>query len=83
MDVCHDHNLSKPLPASTPYGIRVRLRAGDSFEHLLDDGWETYHWYATPEERDRALADMAAEHLYSRRGDRPAVRFEPVERDAG
>ena len=33
-----------------------------------------------PFERDRALADMANEHLYSRRGDRPTLRYDPVDR---
>ncbi len=79
MDVCHDHNLNKPLPKTKPYGIRVRLKPGESFMHLFGSDWETYHWYATSEERDRALADMASEHIYSRRGDRPMLRFEPVE----
>lgn len=81
MDVCHDHNLNKPPPAARPYGIRVRLRPGESFMHLLGKDWETHHWYPTPEERDRALADMASEHIYSRRGDRPTLRFDAVERD--
>lgn len=81
MDICHDHNLNTPRPASRPYGIRVRLRPGESFMHLLGNDWEAYHWYATPEERDRALADMASEHIYSRRGDRPTLRFDAVERD--
>ena len=38
------------------------------------------HWFATAKARDRALADMAGEHLYSRRGDRPTLRFEPIDR---
>lgn len=84
MDICHDHNLLKSLDAEKPYGIRVSLRPGEeSFLHILGSDWETYHWYATAEERDRALADMAAEHIYSRRGDRPTLRFEPVERKSG
>lgn len=83
MDICHDHNLLEPLDVEKPYGIRVTLKPGESFSHLLGSDWETYHWYATAEERDRALADMASEHLYSRRGDRPMLRFEPVERGTG
>lgn len=82
MDICHDHNLIEELAEDKPYGIRVTLEPGESFTVLLGSDWETYHWYATAEERDRALADMASEHLYSRRGDRPRLRFDPVERNA-
>jgi hypothetical protein len=60
----------------------VSLRPGDSFARLLDSGWEQFHWFATAEERDRMLRDMASEHVYSRRGDRPTLRFEPVDKNA-
>jgi hypothetical protein len=80
MEICHAHNLNEDLTAEKRYGIRVRLRAGDTFARLLGRDWERLHWYATEEERDRALDDMASEHLYSRRGDRPTLRFDPIER---
>jgi len=79
MDVCHDHNLLRDPHAKRRYGVRVRLTGADPLQRLLGD-FERTHWYATPTERDRALADMAGEHIYSRRGDRPSLRFEPVER---
>ncbi|HET7134123.1 MAG TPA: hypothetical protein VFJ95_17825 [Gammaproteobacteria bacterium] len=82
MEIVHEHNLLKPLDVPKPYGIRVSLPPRDTFTRLLGTGWQQQHWYATREERDRALADMAREHLYSRRGDRPSVRFEPVEQPA-
>ena len=82
MEICHEHNLVKPLDRSKPYGISVRLQPGDSFARLLGDGWQQQHWFSTREERDDALADMASEHLYSRRGDRPTPIFEPVEQSA-
>ena len=41
--------------------------------------WHREHWYATREERDAALADMAGEHEYSRRGDKPTLKLEPIE----
>ncbi|HEX6999752.1 MAG TPA: hypothetical protein VF322_16580 [Gammaproteobacteria bacterium] len=81
-DLCHAHNLVAPLDRPGPYGIRVRLRPGDPFIRLLGADWERYHWYATPAARDRALADMSSEHLYSRRGDRPTLIFEPVDKPA-
>lgn len=82
MEICHSHNLLKPLDVPKPFGVRVRLRPGDTFTRLLGDTWQREHWYSTREERDKALADMASEHLYSRRGDRPTLLFEPIEHTA-
>lgn len=79
MELCHAHNLDGEPPPSKPYGIRVSLRADDSFTRLLGPGWQAHHWFASAAERDRALRDMASEHLYSRRGDRPTLRFEPID----
>jgi hypothetical protein len=79
MEICHDHNLSKPLDTPKPYGIRVSIKATDTFARLLGVGWQRHHWYATRAERDAALADMASEHLYSRRGDKPTPVLEAVE----
>jgi hypothetical protein len=83
MDICHSHNLLKPLDQPKPFGIRVRLRPTDTFARLLGADWERLHWYETREERDRALEEMASEHLYSRRGDRPTPVYEAIERPAG
>jgi hypothetical protein len=79
MEICHEHNLIKPLEQAKPYGISVRLPPGDTFSRLLGNGFLRHHWFGTREERDRVLQDMASEHLYSRRGDRPTLIFEPVE----
>jgi hypothetical protein len=79
MSLCHEHNLTDDPTRAKPYGIRVSLPANDTFNRLLGDNWERFHWYATESERDAALADMASEHLYSRRGDRPHVLFTAVE----
>jgi hypothetical protein len=72
--------LSSPLDVPKPYGIRVSMRASDTFARLLGTGWHREHWYATSEERDAALKEMAGEHLYSRIGDKPTLIYEPVER---
>ena len=80
MEICHAHNLSGEPPASKPFGIRISLPSGDSFSRLLGREWERYHWFASAEERDRTLQEMASEHRYSRRGDRPTLRFEPVDK---
>ena len=82
MDICHSHNLSEPLDVSKPYGIRVSMRATDTFARLLGTSWHREHWYATREERDVALRDMAGEHLYSRAGDKPTLVYEAVERSS-
>jgi hypothetical protein len=79
MDICHRHNLVREPVSKRRFGVRVRLTGADPLQRLLGDVERT-HWFATQSERDRALADMAGEHLYSRRGDRPTLRFEPVDR---
>jgi hypothetical protein len=80
MEICHAHNLISPAADAKPFGIRVTLKSGDSFARLVDSGWEQFHWFATEDERDRVLRDMQSEHVYSRRGDRPTLRFEPVDK---
>jgi hypothetical protein len=80
MEICHTHNLNRDLTVPKPYGIRVTLPRQDTFATLLGTDWERLYWYPTAEERDRALRDMSSEHLYSRRGDRPKLDFERVER---
>jgi hypothetical protein len=79
MEICHPHNLNQDLTEPRPFGIRVSLRRGDSFSRLLGSDWERTHWFTTSTERDSALADMASEHRYSRRGDRPSLRFEAID----
>jgi len=78
MAIAHEHNLNQAPPASQPFGIRVRLRTRDPFVRLVGADWQKQHWYATERERDAALADMAARHLYSRRGDEPSVIYEKI-----
>ncbi|HEX9876872.1 MAG TPA: hypothetical protein VGC50_09495 [Gammaproteobacteria bacterium] len=80
MRICHSHNLNRRHDRERLFGIKVSLPPGDTFSSLIDKNWERFHWYSTERERDRALRDMASEHLYSRRGDRPTLVFEPVER---
>jgi hypothetical protein len=79
MDICHAHNLVKPLDVAKPYGIRVSIRPTDTFARLLGPTWQRQHWYSTRAERDLALADMASEHVYSRGGDKPTLIYEPFE----
>lgn len=83
MAISNEHNLNGPVPAAKPWGIRVRLRASDPFTRLVGADWQKLHWFATEHERDSALADMAARHPYSRRGDEPAVVYERVAEGSG
>ena len=74
--------MTNPQPqTSENFGIRVSLPAGDPFINLLDDDWQTTHWYASQGKRDLALIDMQREHEYSRGGDAPALVFTAIERD--
>jgi hypothetical protein len=83
MAISNAHNLNAPPPAAKPFGIRVRLRAGDPFARLVGAGWQKLHWFATEQERDAALADMAARHPYSRRGDEPSVIYDRIAEGGG
>lgn len=80
MDICHRHNLNRDPGTKRRYGVRVRLAQGDPLRRLIGDDFERVRWFDSPTDRDRALTDMAAEHLYSRRGDKPTLVFEPIER---
>jgi hypothetical protein len=81
MAIAHVHNLHRPITRDQrPYGIRISLRENDPFRALLGPEWQKYHWFATAEERDRALEEMSRKHEYSRVGDRPALVFVKVEK---
>jgi hypothetical protein len=80
MDICHEHNTTRQLDVDKPYGIRVTIKAADSFARIIGEDWVREHWYSSRYERDRALQDMASQHLYSRSGDRPTLVYEPIER---
>ena len=75
------HNLrAPPVERLRPYGVRISLPPGDPFRKLLGPEWHRLHWFATPQERDAALAEMSRRHEYSRQGDRPSLLFEKVEK---
>jgi hypothetical protein len=81
MAVVHTHNLHRPITVEQrPYGIRITLREGDPFRHLLGPEWQKFHWYATARERDLALAEMSRRHEYSRSGDAPSLIYTKVEK---
>jgi hypothetical protein len=80
MDVSQPNNATRPRDVARRFGIRVRAPERDFFSDLVGREWETFHWFATAEERDRVMQDMAARHRYSRIGDTPTLILEPVER---
>lgn len=64
------------------YGIRITLPPGDPLRapHLLGPDWESFRWFETAEERDRALAEMQAQLEYYRAGDLPSQVLSKVQR---
>jgi hypothetical protein len=80
MPICHEHNLARAPNRSCPFGIRVKLRSTDPFKNLVGRDWTREHWFATREERDRALKEMSGRYVYFRPGDQPSLEFEKVDK---
>jgi hypothetical protein len=81
MNVANEHNLPAGGGAGElHFGIRVSFPPDDPFTRLVGADWQNVLWFATSEERDRALADMASRHRFSRIGDVPSIVLEPIER---
>ena len=81
MAIANEHNLHRAAPpAHRPYGIRVRLPPGDTFRALLGDEWQREHWFASAAEREAAIVEMGRKHEFSRPGDKPALRFERIQK---
>jgi hypothetical protein len=79
MAIANEQNLRQPLPASCPYGLRVRPRRNDPFRNLVGNDWQREHWFATREARDAALAQMSGRYVYFRSGDAPTLDFEKLD----
>lgn len=82
MQSCHEHNrrLGAPL-RSGDYGIRISLADADPMRKLLGDDWEQHHWFETARERDRRLQALTDQFVYYRKGDKPQLVCEKVERE--
>jgi hypothetical protein len=81
MGISQPQNLRiPPIEKLRPFGVRVSLPPGDPFRKLLGPEWQRLHWYATPGERDAAMAEMSRRHEYSRAGDKPALVFQKIEK---
>ena len=72
--------MNTPEKSTSRYGIRVSLAPTDPFAALVGEDWQKTHWFTAQAERDRVMRDMAREHEYSRRGDKPTLIFEAVSR---
>lgn len=79
MSIYHPHNLSRPLAAEKPFGIRVTLKSSDPFRNLVGADWSREHWFETARERDAELERMSQRYLYFRPGDQPSLEFEKIE----
>jgi hypothetical protein len=81
MGISQQQNLrAPPIERLHPFGVRVSLPAADPMRTLLGAQWHRLHWYATPDERDGAIAEMSRRHEYSRATDVPSLVFEKVEK---
>jgi hypothetical protein len=81
MGISQPQNLRAPSTEKLqPYGIRVSLPVGDPLRKLLGPQWQRLHWYATPDERNAAIAEMRRRHEYSRTTDVPSLVLEKVEK---
>jgi hypothetical protein len=81
MDISNEHNLTAREHVKVQrFGIRLGVPPEDPFARLVGTDWHAHHWFATREERDAALQEMASRHRYSRRSDAPSIVLEPVER---
>ncbi len=82
MEQSNPHNLRSPPPepATRRFGIRVTMPANDPLRRVLGNDWHKEHWFTSPAERDATLRDMASRHAFSRIGDTPSIRLEPIER---
>jgi hypothetical protein len=81
MGISQPQNLrAPPNERLQPFGVRVSLPVRDPMRKLLGPQWHRLHWYATPDERDAAIAEMSRRHEYSRATDTPSLVFEKVEK---
>lgn len=68
------HNYADALPFQQicKYPICCGIELGNE--------WHKEHWFASSTERDEALLEMGKRHAYSRIGDAPSIRLEPLDR---
>ena len=60
--------------------VSALLGDTDPFKNLVGAGWTKEHWFATRDERDRALKEMSGRYVYFRPGDQPSLEFETIDK---
>lgn len=88
MDICHPHNRRVGSRQGTrAFGLRLSLPEGDTMRAVLGDDWCVFEWFETEADRERRIAELDAQFVYYRKGDRPTYVAERVNRgpaaDAG
>ena len=65
------------------YGIKITLPPGDTLSaaHLLGSNWESFRWFDSEADRDRAYTQMLERPPYYRRDEDPSQVIVKVERD--
>lgn len=63
------------------FGIRITLQPSDTMRapHLLGEDWESYRWYRTAEERNKAFEKLQRQPPYYQRADNPNLILTKVE----
>lgn len=80
VDISQPNNAAGHVGTEPRFGVRVSAPPGDPFRLLVGDDWHSVRWFATREDRDRAMQEMTARYRYWRESDRPSIVVEPVER---
>ncbi|CAB1276054.1 hypothetical protein [Candidatus Nitrosacidococcus tergens] len=63
------------------YGIYITLPSNSTMRaaHLLGENWDSYHWYYTIEDRDKAFEEMRFHLPYYQNRDNPNLIIKKVE----
>lgn len=82
-DACHEHNRSRPVPTGPrAWGIRLSLPESHPMGDLFGKDWHEYQWFASEAARDAKLEQLQRQFVYYRKGDRPSLVLERVNRPA-
>lgn len=79
-ETVHSHNLLTSDQQDHPFGLRLSLPAGDTFDGILGSGWQKERWFRSEAERDRAIYELRKQHPYYRLGDRPTLEIAKINR---
>ena len=81
MAIVAPHNLRRPdAGIQRPFGVRITLKWAIRSANCSARTGTRLTGMARPLERDAALIEMSRKHEYSRPGDKPALKFDKVEK---